>query len=82
MSIIEFIDESEIKKDSTRKSDMNISNEDKIVKKIKLELISKDDIIECERRQLGIVNNCAICEVLNKEIFGRCKNRYLEIREE
>lgn len=29
----------------------------------------------CERQRMGISNNCALCENVNKEVYKRCKSR-------
>ena len=41
-----------------------------------LKIISAGKIIKCERRELGLLSNCALCEGVSKEMFGRCKNRW------
>lgn len=44
----------------------------------KLNIISADKIIQCERRDLGMTNSCALCEGVNIEMFKRCKNKWTE----
>ena len=43
-----------------------------------LEIISADKIIVCERVEAGMSNSCALCQGVNKEIFGRCKNKWAD----
>lgn len=61
--MIKLLDESEIKDDLKD----NVSN---------IKLCKKEEIINCERMVIGLLNNCAMCEHINKEIFKRCKNRF------
>lgn len=43
-----------------------------------LKIISAEKIIKCERRGLGMTNSCALCQGVNKEMFGRCKNKWTD----
>lgn len=43
-----------------------------------LNIIPPEKIIRCERRELGASSNCAICEGVDKETFGKCKNRWTD----
>ncbi len=38
--------------------------------------MSEDKDIKCERSKLGMADNCAMCQVVDKEIFDRCKNKW------
>lgn len=64
---LELIDESEVK--SIRETPKKIEN-------IKLKIISKEDVVSCERTKHGMVNNCAVCQILNKEFFSGCNNKW------
>jgi len=66
---LELIDESEVK--PTREIPKKIKNVD-----IKLSIIPKEDVRSCERVKNGMVNDCAICQALNKEFFDRCNNKW------
>lgn len=67
---LELIDESEVKPTirETPKKIKNVSN--------KLKIIPKEDVKSCERARNGMTDNCTICQVLNKEFFSRCNNKW------
>lgn len=56
------------KKDNENKKD----NEDEKG----LRLIGKERIANCERIKIGMLSNCAICQMLNQEIFDKCANKW------
>jgi hypothetical protein len=72
---IKIIDSSEMKKvvACERDDDNRKDNKDK---DLKIEIIPKSHIIHCERIKLGTINNCALCENINKDIFLRCSNKF------
>ena len=44
------------------------------IQKPEKEQISK--YISCKRQNLGIVNNCSLCQIDNVEIFNLCKIKF------
>lgn len=84
---LELVDASEIKKDDDIKIDAEKDKKDGKdkndgkdkkdgIKEKGLRLLQKGDVISCERVKIGIVNNCALCEITNNEIFVRCPNKW------
>lgn len=65
---LELVDESDVKP-STKETPKKIEN-------VKLKIISKEDVVYCERAKRGMTGNCTICETLNKEFFSRCNNKW------
>lgn len=70
------------KKYEKGKNEKEIKIETKIVKqssvkKIGFELLKKENIAGCERRENGMTDNCALCKALNNETFNRCTNKWL-----
>ena len=83
---LELVDESEVKLHIKRDIKDEIKEEIKgeIKGEVKgtkgvINLVSKNDVANCERAGLGMTDNCTLCGMLNKEIFGRCKNKYLGV---
>ena len=80
--VVEVVEEIEIKNDEIEKiENFEEIGKEKIEKKLNmkdLEIISPGRIIECERRDIGLIGNCVLCQGINKEIFGRCKNRWTD----
>jgi hypothetical protein len=88
--VLELVDESDIKKpdkkhgrllayvpDDDVVKDVEVTEKIGIVEtKRKLEFVPKEDAIECERRRIGMTDNCVLCQASNKEIFGRCPNKW------
>lgn len=88
---LELIDKSEMKKDNDEKNKKveietdKKDKKDKSVEKDKnigeskkkgLKLLPKGDVIFCERVKKGITNNCALCEMTDKDVFARCTNKW------
>ncbi len=86
--VLKIIDESEVieGKRSGKKPEKKIEKEGEkgqecvcpVVVTKKLNIISADKIIQCERKDLGMTNSCALCEGVNIEMFKRCKNKWTE----
>jgi hypothetical protein len=43
-----------------------------------LNIISAEKIIKCERAEIGLIHNCALCEGASKEMFRMCKNKWAD----
>jgi len=44
------------------------------IQKLEKEQISK--YISCKRQDLGLVNNCSLCQIENIEMFKSCKIKF------
>lgn len=42
----------------------------------RIEIVPAADVKMCQRAKLGMTDNCAICQVLQKHLFESCKNRW------
>jgi hypothetical protein len=81
---LELLDESKIKKTGIKKDikiepdiKSDVDKKSEKVEKTGLEIIEKENIINCERTSSGMTNNCALCKELNNEMFNKCSNKYL-----
>lgn len=80
---IKLIEETEMKEEIPTKKKFEIK-EDKgekcKIKEVPLEQIPEDmmlcEEVSCERTAMGVLNNCAICQALNGDIFARCKTKF------
>lgn len=66
---IQLLDESDVII-STRESPKKIENIENI------QIVSKEDIIRCQRVERGMPDNCELCYALNKEFFNKCNNKW------
>jgi hypothetical protein len=46
-----------------------------VVKK-RMDILSADKILECERVKSGTPSNCALCQGADNKIFVKCKNKW------
>ncbi len=70
---LKLLDKSKINEGTIEK---NRVDEVCISTKKSFQIISPEKILKCERIELGILGNCALCEGTNNEIFLRCKNKW------
>jgi hypothetical protein len=47
-----------------------------VVKK-RMDILSSDKILECERVKSGTPSNCALCQGADNKIFVKCKNKWV-----
>lgn len=85
---LELIDASDVKKSETKREvkrpemgdslhtprGIDIIRESGGIKK--LEIVSREDTVECERTKNGMSDNCSMCQALNSEMFRRCTNKW------
>lgn len=78
---IQILDASQIKKlYGQRYEIIPAKGEICTMKKTHPRLVPKDKVlceeISCERTKKGMINNCALCQNINNEIFIKCKIKY------
>lgn len=77
-SWLNIVEESDVRED-LRIELVNKSDTRKVgekVKKPELEFVAKERMINCERQRAGLVDNCALCKELSRNMFDRCPNQY------
>lgn len=75
---IKLIDESEVIEGKKSEKRQECVCPVVVVTKKPLEIISAENVIKCERRNLGMTSSCALCQGITKEMFGRCKNKWTD----
>lgn len=78
---MEILDKSEMATETSKKKQFKkeVKEFEADMKKSKgLNLLSDSQMMHCERVVKGMTSNCALCEASNKEMFGRCKNKWCD----
>lgn len=78
---IKLVKDTEMKEGVKKKFEIKEDKGEKCqIREVPLEQIPEDmmlcEEVSCERTAIGALNNCVICENLNRDIFARCKTRY------
>lgn len=86
--VIEEINK-DIRKEIGKRVVKDVGNEEKKEKRVcitigtsesfeHMTILPADKIIKCERREIGLLSNCATCERLNNDFFLRCRHKYTD----